>query len=147
MLVAQLCPTLCNPGLPWWLSWKRIRLQCRRPGFDPSVGKVPWRREWLPTPVFWPGEFHGLHSPWGHKESDMNEWLSLCNPMDYNLPWTPLSMGFPREEYWSGLPFRQGKVFIFSSPSLLHINLEQLSHLCFSFQENRVFIHHLTGSV
>ena len=27
--------------------------------------------------VFWPGEFHGLYSPWGHKESDMTEWLSL----------------------------------------------------------------------
>ena len=32
------------------------------------LGKVPWRRERLPTPVFWPGEFHGLYSPWGHKE-------------------------------------------------------------------------------
>ena len=30
-----------------------------RPGFDPWVGKIPWRRESLPTPVFWPGEFHG----------------------------------------------------------------------------------------
>ena len=30
------------------------------PGFNPWVGKIPWRREWLPTPVFWPGEFHGL---------------------------------------------------------------------------------------
>ena len=29
----------------------------------------------LPTPVFWPGEFHGLYSPWGHKESDTNEQL------------------------------------------------------------------------
>ena len=28
------------------------------------VGKIPWRRERLPTPVFWPGEFHGLYSPW-----------------------------------------------------------------------------------
>ena len=35
-------------------------LQCRRPVFDPWVGKMPWRRERLPTPVFWPGEFHGL---------------------------------------------------------------------------------------
>ena len=35
-------------------------LQCRRPGFDPWVGKIPWRRERLPTPVFWPGEFHGV---------------------------------------------------------------------------------------
>jgi len=38
---------------------KRICLQCRRPRFDPWVGKIPWRREWLPTPVFWPGESHG----------------------------------------------------------------------------------------
>ena len=27
---------------------------------DPWVGKTPWRRERLPTPVFWPGEFRGL---------------------------------------------------------------------------------------
>ena len=40
----------------------------RRPGFDPWVGKIPWKRERLPIPVFWPGEFHGLYSPWGHKE-------------------------------------------------------------------------------
>ena len=39
------------------------RLQYRRPGFNPWVGKVPGRREWLPTPVFRPGELHGLHSP------------------------------------------------------------------------------------
>ena len=51
--------------------------QCRRPGFNPWVGKIPWRREQLPTPVFWPGEFHRLYSPWGHKESDTTEWLSL----------------------------------------------------------------------
>ena len=52
-------------------------LQCRRPGFDPWVGKIPWRRERLPTPVFWPGEFHGLYSLWGCKESDVTERLSL----------------------------------------------------------------------
>ena len=46
---------------PWWLSCSRICLQCRRPRFNPRVGKIPWRREWLPTPVFWPGEFHGLY--------------------------------------------------------------------------------------
>ena len=37
----------------------------------------PWRRERLPTPVFWPGEFHGLYSPWCCKELDMTERLSL----------------------------------------------------------------------
>ena len=51
--------------------------QCRRPQFDSSVGNIPWRRERLPTPVFWLGEFCGLYSPWGHKESDMTEQLSL----------------------------------------------------------------------
>ena len=54
-------------GLPLWLSWKRIHMQCGRPEIDPWVGKIPWRRERLPTPVFWPGEFHGLYSPWGCK--------------------------------------------------------------------------------
>ena len=56
-------------------SGKESACQCRRPGFDPWVGKIPWRRE--PTPVLWPGEFHGLYSPWGCKESDMTERLSL----------------------------------------------------------------------
>ena len=32
-----------------------------------------WRRERLPTPVFWPGEFHGLYRPWGYKESRMSD--------------------------------------------------------------------------
>ena len=37
----------------------------------------PWRREKLPTPVFWPEEFHGLCSLWGSKESDMTEQLTF----------------------------------------------------------------------
>ena len=52
-----------------------------RLGFDPWVGKIPWRRERLPTAVFWPGEFHGLYSPWGHKESDTTERLSLSDKL------------------------------------------------------------------
>ena len=45
-------------GLPWCLTWSRICLECGRPRFDPRVRKIPWRREWQPTPVFLPGEFH-----------------------------------------------------------------------------------------
>ena len=59
--------------LPWWLRWYRICLQCGRPEFDPWVGKIPWRREWQPTPVFLPREFHGQRSPWGHKDLDTAE--------------------------------------------------------------------------
>jgi len=68
-------------GLPWWLRWERSRLQCRRLRFDPWVGKISWRRQWPPTPVFLPGESHRQRSLagyilWGHKESDMIEWLT-----------------------------------------------------------------------
>ena len=80
-LVAQLVKSICLP--------------CRRPGFDPWVGKIPWRRERLPTPVLWPGEFHGLYSPWGHKELDTTEQLSL-------------SLGKPRFHRWvRKIPWRR----------------------------------------
>ena len=64
-------------GLTLWLSWSRIHLQCGRRAFDPWVVKISWRCERLPTPVFWPGEFHELYSPWDHKKSDTTEQLSL----------------------------------------------------------------------
>ena len=68
-------------GLPWRLRQWKIWLQCGRPRFNPWVSKISWRLEWLPTPVFLPGESHGQRSlvgcsPWGHKESDMTEWLT-----------------------------------------------------------------------
>ena len=43
----------------------------------PGLGRFPWRRERVPTPVFSPGEYHGPYSSWGHKESDTTERLSL----------------------------------------------------------------------
>ena len=50
----------------------------RRHGFDPWVGKIPWRGAWQPTPVFLPGKCHGLRrlvgcSPLGCTESDTTE--------------------------------------------------------------------------
>ena len=52
---------------------KHLPTMWERAGFDPWVGKVPWRRQWQPTPVFLPGESHGQrsladYSPWGYKE-------------------------------------------------------------------------------
>ena len=49
-------------------------------GFDPWVGKIPWRRQWHPTPVFLPGKSRGWrslagYSPQGHKESDTTDRL------------------------------------------------------------------------
>ena len=56
-------------------------------GLTPWLGRSPWRRERLPTPVFWPGDFHGLYSSWGSKESDMTEQLSssMLSNRFYNM--------------------------------------------------------------
>ena len=64
----------------------RVCLQCGRPGFDPWVWTIPWRSEWLPTPVLLPGGFRGQwslvdYTPWGHKESDTTERLTLSLPV------------------------------------------------------------------
>ena len=65
-------------GLPWWLRWWRVCLQCRRPGFNPWVRKIPWRRAWQAIPVFLPGESHRQrslegYSPGCQKELDTTE--------------------------------------------------------------------------
>ena len=80
-MAEQLLPaTSAEGGLPWWLRWQSICLQCRRPRFNPWVRKIPWRRKWQPTPLFLLGEFQGQrslagYSPWGCKESDTTERL------------------------------------------------------------------------
>ena len=96
------CSCLENPrdGGDWWaaiygVAWSRTRLKrlsssssssssgkeftchcrrCKRHGFHPWVGQIPWSRKWQPTPEFLPGESHGQrrfagYSPWGCKES------------------------------------------------------------------------------
>ena len=58
------------PSMPWASLMVKICLQCKRPGFNPWVRKIPWKREWQPTPVFLPGEPHGqsgCYSPWGRR--------------------------------------------------------------------------------
>ena len=61
-----------------------------RPGFNPWVGKIPWRKERLPTPVFWPGEFHRLYSPWGRKESERTERLTFQTAQTWSVLGTVL---------------------------------------------------------
>ena len=86
-------------GLPRWLGGKESACQCRRHGFDPWVGKIPWRRVWQPTPVFWPGESHGQrclvgYSPQDCKELDTTEhqrtdaFELLCWRRLLRVPWT-----------------------------------------------------------
>ena len=52
--------------------------------FDPWVGKIPWRRQWQPTPVFLPGESHGQRSLAGYGLSGCNE-LDMAEATEYRL--------------------------------------------------------------
>ena len=54
MTVIYRCVIIFKNGLPKWLRGKESVCQCRRHkrhGFDPGVGKIPWRRKWQPTAV------------------------------------------------------------------------------------------------
>ena len=63
-------------GFPGGASHKEPICQCRRhkrPGFDPWVGKIPWRRKWKPTSVFLPGKSHEQRSLAGYRPQDCTE--------------------------------------------------------------------------
>ena len=80
-LEAQLAENL--PAM--WETWVRFLV----------VGKILREGERLPTPVFWPGDFHGLYSPWGHRESDMTEPPSLLSPVLWRpFLWLVLLLAF-----------------------------------------------------
>ena len=99
-LVAQLVKNL--PAM--WETW-----------FNPWVGKIPWRRERLPTPVFWPGEFHGLYSV-GHKESDTTERL---NNRKLSLSCPPFLSEAVSEVKWNEMKWKSlSHVWLFVTPWL-----------------------------
>ena len=107
-----LCARVFNRGNSSMYSWVKIAkgykirgftgssldkeptCQCMRCSFDPWVGKIPWRREWKPTPISLPGESHGQRSlvgdsPWGRKEWTTTVWLNnwTCLLTNYERNW------------------------------------------------------------
>ena len=117
-------------GFPDGTSGKQFTCQqrrCKRHGFDPWVGKIPWRRARQPISVFfffvwripWTEETGGIQFMGSHRVR--HNWSNLAHTMKVKVkslscvrlfatPWTvayqdPRSMGFSRQEYWSGLPF------------------------------------------
>ena len=82
-MVAVISCSWCHHCHLYHLLWlTSTLLQCRRPGFLPWVRKIPWIRIWQSTPALLPGKPHGErslagYSPWGHKQLDMTEWLTL----------------------------------------------------------------------
>jgi len=51
-------------GFPCGSTGKEFACNAGDLGSTPGLGRFPWRRERLPTPVFWPGEFHGVSKSW-----------------------------------------------------------------------------------
>ena len=91
------------PGFPGGSGGEESASSAGDPGFDPWVGKIPWRRKQQPTPVFLPGESHGQrslvgYSPRGHKESGTTELTDaqaarigvLNKRVRNNAPWRQL---------------------------------------------------------
>ena len=88
------CSSLVKNPPAMWETW-----------FDAWVGKIPGEGR-----VFWPGEFHGQYSPWGHRELDTTEWLSLsssvssvaqscptlCDPINCSTPGLPVYHQLPK---------------------------------------------------
>ena len=82
-----------------------------------------WRRDRLPTPVFWPGEFHGLYSPWGRKESDTTEQLSLLllsdsGSLHFHTHWLLCSTWNSTSVPWPGLHRQECKASHFQMMQL-----------------------------
>ena len=91
-----------HQGLPRWLVGKASTCPGRRRGFDPWVGKIPWRRKWQSTPVFLPGPSHGQRSllVYSHGAAKSRTCLSTST--------TTLTRPFPMHR-----PRRKGATFLF----------------------------------
>ena len=64
-------------GFPCGTTVEESTCNARDLGLIPGLERSPGEGKGYPTPIFWPGEFHGLYNPWGLKESDSTERLSL----------------------------------------------------------------------
>ena len=106
----QYCVNICLEGLCRWLSGKKFACECRRLGFSPWVGKIPWRRKWQPSPVLLPGESHGQRNlagciPWGRKV-DTPERLHFILTVRLSLDYLPSSAAKPCLGRYRGHRFR-----------------------------------------
>ena len=94
---------ISQKDFPGGSDGKASCLQCGRPGFDPWVGNILWRRKWQPTPVLLPGKSHGQrsmvgYSPLGRNESDTTERLHFQSEI-FQANKSPGPDGFTAEFY------------------------------------------------
>ena len=74
--------------------------QCRRSRFDPWVGKISWRREWQPTPVFLSGESAWIQEPGGLQSMGSqrvgHDWASKHKRSTGKARWSPVALNWQR---------------------------------------------------
>ena len=112
------------------------------------VGRIPWSRKWLPTPAFLHGESHGErslagYSPWGHKELDTTEQLTLH--FSYQLWGFKCFLTRPTKTFWNRLSYfiLCGCLFVclfliynivnqlyFNVKKKVNVRVSQVLHLC-----------------
>ena len=105
-------------GLPGGLDDKESPCHAGDAGLIPGLGRSPGEREWQPTPVFLPGEFHGQrslagYSPWSPRELDTIERLTLSDVLGIIIALT---------SYYSAFP--EAIIIIFVSGLLFNLNSE-----------------------
>ena len=119
--ILQACRLSFFPG---GLTGKEFTCSVKDLGLIPGFGKIPWRRERLPTAVFWPGEFRELYSSWGRKESDMTE--IFTHPFACLKPFNSFCLFL----WWS--PTHSMALTQPVKPSLVKLILQSHSHILYS---------------
>ena len=112
--LSEFTQTHVHWGFPGGSVSKESACQYRRHkrcGFDPWVGKIPWKRKWQSTPIFLPRKFHGQRSLAGYSPVSVmpSNHLILCHPLLFLPSIFPSIRVFPNEsalhikwqKYWS----------------------------------------------
>ena len=126
---------MIGKGFPVGASGKESPCQCRRCGFDPWVGRIPWRRKWQPTPSFLPGE-----SPWTGESGRLQsmgsqrvrqDWVSEKQRQEGPLPprtgrrkALQEAVGMPGLWGWCGGAQAQGVPSLIA-PTMPHVHRQQ----------------------
>ena len=110
-------------------------MQCRRPGLDFWVGKIPWRRAWQLTPVFLPGESHGQrslvgYSLWGHRVG--HDWLgnTFTTHRDCPKDWKTINFKGKRTHIYWLCTVRQGLGQTLYVSMYTYTRIRRFMHYC-----------------
>ena len=115
-----------------WFSSKESACQCRRHGFEPWIGKIPWRRKWQPTAVFLPGKSHEQRilagfSSWDQKRISHD--IGLNNNIFYFIL---------KNKFWKILNYNYSNII--TNTIMLCISLESVFLFLIMYYKSGLFL-------